>query len=169
MDDQNQVPTNETSNEVPAKDIPKKPVTKKKSKVGLIIGIVVAVLLVIGLLIGWGVMTVMNTANAPAKTSSELISDIQTNKSTEAYNLLSNETKSNVTQEEFSQLVNQIGPILNGTPKTVNKQIQTNNGKTTATVTYEIAGSDNKTYTIKVDLAKNDGVWQVVEFNSTEK
>ena len=169
MDDLNKVPTNASNTEVPAKDSPKTPAPKKKSKVGLIIGLVVAVLLIIGLLIGWGVMTVINSANAPAKTSSELIGDIQVNKTSAAYNLLSDEAKSTISEDEFDKLIGKIGPVLNGEPKKISSQVNTDNGKTTAVVTYEIKGSDNNTYLFTVTLVKNNDTWQIQEFESKVK
>lgn len=138
------------------------PAPKNKSKLGLVIGIIVAVFIVLSIAGGWVFMKVLNTTNAPEKVSNSLISAIQANKASDGYALLSTKTINVVSSEQFANYVSKAGPILNGKPKVTNKQIKTNNGSSIATITYEIKGSDGKTYTVVANLIKEGSTWKIV-------
>lgn len=142
---------------------------KKKSKLGLVIVIIVAVFIVLSIAGGWVFMKVLNTANAPEKVSNSLISDVQTNKASEGYALLSTKTIKDVSSEQFANYVSKAGPVLSGKPKVTNKQMQTNNGSNTAAITYEIKGSDGQTYTVVANLIKEGSTWKVVSLNIKKK
>ena len=134
----------------------------KKKKIWLIVGAIVAVFIVL-------VLITNAATSAPVKVSNELVSDIQAKNSTGAYGLLSSGAQKVVPADQFKQVVDQIGPILSGTPKMISKEIKGETGSAaTAKVVYEIKGSDNVTYKITVNLTKDNGQWKVLNFDSSK-
>ena len=102
--------------------------------------------------------------------SDAFISNVQNLKAPEAYALFTKQAADTVTPEDFKTIVDRVGPILNGTPKNVGKQIGTDASTgAQSTVTYEIAGSDNLTYLLTITLAKEDGAWKILSFESKQK
>ena len=134
-----------------------------KKKIWVIGGAVIAIIIVL--------VIIVNTAtSAPVKISNQLVSDIQAKNATGAYSLLSSEAQKVVPADQFNQTVDQIGPILSGTPKMISKEISGQTGSAaTAKVVYEIKGSDGATYVITVNLTKENGQWKVLNFDSSKK
>lgn len=141
----------------------KKQKWSKKKKIWTIVGAIVAIIIAL-------VIIVNVATSAPVKISNELIADIQAKNATGAYSLLSNDAQKVVSADQFNQVVNQIGPILTGTPKMISKEIKGETGSAaTAKVVYEIKGNDNTTYVITVNLIKDSGQWKVLNFDSSKK
>ena len=134
-----------------------------KKKIWVIGGAVIAIIIAL--------VIIVNTAtSAPVKISNQLVSDIQAKNATGAYSLLSSEAQKVVPVDQFNQTVDQIGPILSGTPKMISKEISGQTGSAaTAKVVYEIKGSDGVTYKITVNLTKENGQWKVLNFDSSKK
>lgn len=141
----------------------KKQKWSKKKKIWVIVGSIVAVFIVL--------LIVTNVATSgPAKVSNELISDIQAKNAAGAYSLLSSDAQKVVPADQFNQVVDQIGPVLSGTPKITSKEVSGQTGSAaTAKVVYEINGSDGATYVITVNLTKDNGQWKVLNFDSSKK
>ena len=116
------------------------------------------------------ILIIANIAtNAPLKISDEFISDIQNDKATAAYDLMSTDAKTTITASEFTKTVDKISPYLTGEPNLQSKEANTSTESgTTAKIVYEIKGSD-ATYTITVSLVENNGKWQVQTFESKLK
>jgi hypothetical protein len=141
--------------------------TKKQKKddswkkiVLVIVAGVVVLMLVAALLVN-------NVTKEPVKVSNAMIADIQAKDGAGAYVLFSSDAQKVIPKDQFNQLVNQIGPILNGSPKITDKEVNGHTGQpATAKVVYEIKGSDNQTYSITVNLTKENGAWKVVNFDS---
>lgn len=133
-----------------------------KKKVVVISGIVVAIFIIL-------VIVTNSATSAPVKVSNELISDIQAKNATGAYSLLSSGAKTVVPADQFKQVIDQIGPILSGTPKMISKEISGQTGSAaTAKVVYKIDGSDGATYTLTVNLTKDNGEWKILNFDSNK-
>ena len=135
-----------------------------KKKIWVIGGAVIAIIIAL--------VIIVNTAtSAPVKISNQLVSDIQAKNATGAYSLLSSEAQKVVPPvDQFNQTVDQIGPILSGTPKMISKEVSGQTGSAaTAKVVYEIKGSDGATYVITVNLTKENGQWKVLNFDSSKK
>ena len=134
-----------------------------KKKIWVIGGVIVAIIIAL-------VIIVNVATSAPVKVSNELVSDIQAKNATGAYSLLSKEAQKVTSANQFNQVVDQIGPILSGTPKMISKEVRGETGSAaTAKVVYEIKGSDGATYKITVNLTKEDGQWKVLNFESSKK
>src|SRR3989338_7738093 len=134
-----------------------------KKKIWVIGGAVIAIIIVL-------VIIVNAATSAPVKISNQLVSDIQAKNATGAYSLLSSEARKVVPADQFNQTVDQIGPILSGTPKIISKEVSGQTGSAaTAKVVYEIKGSDGATYVITVNLTKENGQWKVLNFDSSKK
>ncbi|QQS18160.1 DUF4864 domain-containing protein [Candidatus Saccharibacteria bacterium] len=113
-------------------------------------------------------MIFANQATQGAVTASnKFINAMQAKDSGQAYGLFSKEAKETVTSEEFDAMVQRIAPILNTEEKMKDKSVTSETGKaTTGKVVYEIKGSDAKTYTLTVNLVKQDDNWKVQNFES---
>ncbi|MBI3984111.1 hypothetical protein HY346_02315 [Candidatus Microgenomates bacterium] len=110
----------------------------------------------------------VNTATSEAvKVSNKFLDNIQAGAAPAAYELFSTEAKAQVTANDFTGLVGQIGPILNTQEKTTGKEIAGEAGQAaTAKVTYEITGTDGRNYELVVNLIKANEVWRVLNFDS---
>lgn len=110
------------------------------------------------------------TSSGAAKVSDQFINYVQTQKSAEAYVLLAKEAAATVTEAQFKDIVDRISPILSGKPRTTGKQIGADAASgSEATISYEIDGTDDLTYNVSVRLAKVDGEWKVLSFDSKRK
>ncbi len=156
MDDQNKPKQTEISTV-------KKQKWSKKKKIWVIGGAIIAIIIAL-------VIVVNVATSAPVKVSNELVSDIQAKNATGAYSLLSKDAQKVVSTDQFNQVVNQISPILTGTPKMISKEVKGETGSAaTAKVIYEIKGNDGNTYEITVNLIKDNGQWKVLNFDSSKK
>lgn len=134
-----------------------------KKKVIVISAIVIAIIIVI-------TVTANTATQAPLKVSDQLVNNIQAKNSTAAYSLLSSEAKKIVNQDDFTTVVNQIGPILNSQEKVTSKEISGETGKAAAAkIVYEIKGSDGATYALIVNLTKENDEWKILNFDSSKK
>lgn len=139
----------------------------KKRSVKKIIGYVVLAFVVVIV----GVTLLANSATKePVKLSNQFLNAIQAGNASEAYGLFSTAAKAAVPADQFDGVVAQAGPILNTEEKMTNKSVKTETGSaSTAEVTYEIKGTDGKTYDITVSLIKEGDVWKVQNFNSEKR
>ena len=144
--------------------------TKKKSSSKILIIAICTIAVLMTLAISTLFYTIKNTTSAPVNVSKQLINDIQSKNSNDAYNLLSPAAQSTISSNDFTQVVNRIGPILNGTPKLQSKEVSAKkeDGQT-AKVVYQIIGSDNLTYNLTITLVKSNGTWQVQNFDSKQQ
>lgn len=143
-------------------NLPKQKLSKKK-KIIIIVGAIIA--FIVGLVIFAFVAT-----DAPVNISNKLIANIQAQDATAAYALLSSDAQDVTDSQDFAAAVDQIGPILDGKPKLVSRAIAAETGNhNTATVVYNIAGSDGLDYKFTVKLTENDGKWEVDSFESDKQ
>lgn len=130
----------------------------QKIVAGVVIAIVALVLLV-------------NVATSGAvKVSNQFISDIQNRRADAAYSLMSKEATAATPKDQFAAVVDRIGPLLNTETNMTSKEVKGETGSSaTSKVTYEIKGTDGITYTVTVNLVKEDGAWKVLNFESDKK
>ncbi len=131
-----------------------------KKKLSIIFGTIIVFII--------GIIIFANfTTSAPLKVSDEFIAAIQDEDSVSAYKLMSTATKKVTNEQDFSDLVDRVGPVLSGKPELQSKEINSKSGSSnSAIVIYKIAGSDNVTYLITINLVEIDGKWQIQEFIS---
>ena len=140
-----------------------KPTVTKKKSIGKIIGIIIGSIIAV---IATLVIIIFVSTDAPIKVSDEFLNDIQTGKSTAAYNLMSDEAKNATDSATFDAVVKRIAPILTGKPNLISREISAKTGvPTTATVVYEIQGTDAK-YNMTITLQENNGKWQVLKLDN---
>jgi hypothetical protein len=138
----------------------KKSVTKKKMPTWqkVLIGVVAFFVIVFG-------VAIMAT-DAPAQVSDKFVNNILGNNSELAYDMLTDDTKTTITDSEFADVVSRMSSVLAETATQQERSVDTQNGVTTATVTYSIVGSDG-TYTMVVNLLQDNGVWKVQNFDNS--
>jgi hypothetical protein len=137
---------------------------KKKRSVKKIIGIVVLAL--VGLVVV-STLFVNSATKAPLAVSDLFLNSVQAGDAGLAYELFSSEAKTTISLDELQSVVNQIGPILATTEKVTSKEIGGETGSAaTSQITYEIKGTDGKTYTVIVNLMKENDIWRVLNFDS---
>jgi hypothetical protein len=137
---------------------------KKKRSVKKIIGIVVLAL--VGLVVV-STLFVNSATKAPLAVSDLFLNSVQAGDAGLAYELFSSEAKTTISLGELQSVVNQIGPILSTTEKVTSKEIGGETGSAaTSQITYEIIGTDGKTYTVIVNLMKENDMWRVLNFDS---
>lgn len=141
-----------------------KPEAKKKwslkKKLSVIFGVVAAVIIAV-------VIIITVTTNAPVRVANSFLSYVQNSNGLAAYALFSSGAKEAVDQAEFTEVIDQVGPILAGKPDMQSKSIHGETGSAaTAEVVYTIAATDSKTYTITINLVNENGEWKVEEFDS---
>ena len=134
-----------------------------KKKLVVIGGIFVGIIIVL-------VILVSVATSAPVKVSNDFISDMQTNNPNAGYGLMSKDAQGATSQADFTTAINRVSPILNGKSKMISKEVKGETGSAaTAKVVYEIKGSDNITYTLTINLTKENGQWKVLNFESVKK
>ncbi len=118
-----------------------------------------------------GIVLIANVATKEAtKVSNELVSYIQDKNATAAYGLMSKEAKEATSASELSTIIDRIGPVLTGKPKTKSKEVSAETGRSsTAKVVYEIKGTDGLVYDLTVNLIKEDGSWKVLNFETVKQ
>ena len=143
------------------------PMPKKKRSVRKIIGIVLAAFVVVIV----GVTVFVNSATkAPLAVSDQFLNAMQAGDASTAYNLFSAAAKTTVTPDQFTAIVEQVGPILNAQEKVTNKKVNGQTGSAaTSEITYEVKGTDGKTYSVIVNLVKDGEAWKVLNFDSKLK
>jgi len=140
------------------------PAKKSKKKLFIKIAVVVVILAVVLVLV------VNGTTSGAVTVSNKFVKSIQAEDPSTAYNLFSNEAKNVVSESAFKEAVDQPGKILKGQAKMTGKEVEGKTGSAaTSKITYDIDGNDGKTYTITVNLTKEDGEWKVLNFDSTTK
>lgn len=136
--------------------------TKKKLLIKIAVGAVIAIVLL--------VLIVNATTSGAVKVSNTFVKSIQAENAGPAYELFSKEAKNVVSESDFKEAVDQAGKILKGKAKMTSKEVLGETGSAaTSKITYDIDGNDGKTYTITVNLTKEDGQWKVLNFDSTTK
>ena len=143
-----------------------KPAKKKwslKKKILVIVGVVVLVFIAL--------FTVINVAtDAPLKVSTEFVSNIQSGDASKAYGLMSADAQTATSSQDFAAMVDTMSPILTGELKNTSKEVKAETGAVpSATIVYEVEGSDDFTHVLTVNLQQNDGEWQVLNFESVKK
>jgi len=140
----------------------KKPANLKKI-IAISAAVVVALIVIV-------VVLLILVTSGPKKVADSLVKDIQTKNAAAAYNLFAAEAKTQMPQDQFKQIVDQIGPILNGKPQNQSSETSGEAGSAaTATVVYLIKGKDGNTYKFTVNLTKENGGWKVLNFTSTKQ
>lgn len=142
----------------------------KSAKKGMSLKAIIAIVVVILVGLGVSIFLFINSAtSAPLKASNQLISYIQTKNASGAYSMFSSAAKVDVTQDKVTAVVDQIAPILTGTPKVQSKEVNSESGSNaTAKIVYKIKGTD-ATYNVTVDLVKENGEWKVKIFDSKQE
>lgn len=104
------------------------------------------------------------------KVSNEFLKDMQNKNADGAYSLLTKDAAAATDKDQFTKVVDQVGPILNTKAKMTSKEASGETGKAgTGKVVYEIKGTNGVTYNVTVNLQKEDGNWKVLNFESTQK
>jgi len=153
------VTPNKTATASPASPAKK---STKKLFIKIAIGVVIAIVLL--------VLIVNATTSGAVKVSNTFVKSIQAENPGPAYALFSKEAKNVVSESDFNDAVSQVGKILKGEAKMTSKEVLGETGSAaTSKITYEIKGTDDKTYEIIVNLTKEDGQWKVLNFDSTTK
>ena len=160
MDEQNKLQNSSATTEP---EVGKKNKWSLKKK--LLVGLSSVAIVIVGLVL------VVNAATGPAvKVSNQLVAYIQAEDANGAYSLLSSDARDATDKQEFTAVIEQIGPILTGKPDMQSKEIFAETGKaSTAKVVYDIKGSDSITYSFTVNLIKEGEDWKVLNFESTKK
>lgn len=158
MDDNNNGPKAEEKTD--------KQVVKNKRKLPLWQKIVAGAIVVFVIL-----FVVVNLATSSvAKAGNEFLKDVQNKNVDAAYSLLTKDAMAATGKDQFTKVVNQAGPILNTKANMTSKEISGETGKAgTGKITYEIKGTDGITYTVTINLQKEDGKWKILGFESTQK
>jgi len=156
-------PVKEAETQAPAKKTAKstKPTNVKKI-ILIVVGIIVGIIILI-------IAIAMLATSGPRKISDSFINNIQTKNASAGYAELSTSAQTNVTQQEFKDVVEQIGPVLSGKPSNESSESETKNGKTSGKVVYTIKGSDGNTYKITITLVKQTDGWKVELFDSKKQ
>lgn len=128
------------------------------------------VVAIVGALIIVLIVVAYSATSGVAKVSNEFLKDLQSTNADGAYSLFSKEAVAATDKTAFKDTVDKAGPILNTKAKMTGREVKGETGQAgTGKVTYEIAGTDNNTYTVTINLVKEDGKWKVVNFESTLK
>lgn len=143
-----------------------KTATKSKKRFPLWQKIVAAAVVVFVIL-----FIVINLATSGVvKVSNEFLKDMQNKNAEGAYSLLTKEAAAATDKTQFAKIVDQAGPILNTKAKMTSKEVSGETGQAgSGKVTYEIKGTDGVTYTVTINLQKQDGKWMVLNFESKKK
>lgn len=137
---------------------------KKKRSTKKIIGI--AILAIAGLVVV-STFFVNSATKAPLAVSDLFLNSVQAGDAGLAYELFSSEAKTTISLDELQSVVTQVGPILASAEKVTDKKINGETGSAaTSQITYEIKGTDAKTYTVIVNLIKENEIWRVLNFDS---
>jgi len=148
----------------PIAPIPAQPVMPaKKSKKGLIIGIVVLLLVVIGVI---GVSTALKVTSGPAAVSDAYVTDLKAGNFSAAETLESPTMKQSATADQVAAAWKDTG-FPNTTFKAVDKLVQTQSGKEYSDIVYKFDGVNNSVF-LHVRLVNNSGTWQVLNFKTTD-
>jgi hypothetical protein len=139
---------------------------KKRSwkKILGIIAITIVVLFV-------GATFFVNSATkAPVAVANHFLNSMQAGNAAAADSLFSTEVQAAVPVAQFDSIVSQVGPILNSSEKITSRKINGVTGSAaTSEITYEIKGTDGKTYVLIVNLTKVNNDWKVLNFDSKAK
>lgn len=137
---------------------------KKKRSAKKIIGIVI---LAIAGLVVVSTLFVNSATKAPLAVSDLFLNSVQAGDAGLAYELFSSEAKTTISLDQLQSVVTQVGPILATDEKVTGKKINGETGSAaTSQITYEIKGTDAKTYTVIVNLVKENEIWRVLNFDS---
>jgi len=144
-----------------------KPKTKDSMNIKKLILISVGVLIALVVLL----LVVVNSATrGEVKVSNEFLNAVQARQTSVAFGLFSSDAQKATPQDKLGSAIDQIGPILNTQEKMVSKEVNSQSGSSsTGKVVYEIKGTDGVTYTITVELVKENGSWKVTTFDSKRK
>ena len=108
--------------------------------------------------------------DAPLKLGDQFITDIKGNNASSAYDLMSSEAQAATSSQEFATIVDQLGPILTGSPKNISRDVSAETGSNpSAKLIYEVEGSDNFTHILTINLVQVNGNWRVLNFQSIKK
>lgn len=145
-----------------AKPVKTKKAWSKNQKIATIIGAVV--IFIIGL-----IAIIFTATSAPLQASNKLIENIQKGNANAAYSLMSKDVQNVVSYDDFKSAVDQIGPILQGTPKLENREAGVETGTSpTAKMVYRISGTDDVDYRFTVNLVEENKEWKVLNFESNK-
>jgi hypothetical protein len=149
----------------PAAAAPPPPIPKKRFPTWLkvIIGIVVAfIVLIIAIIIIVG-----QTTKGAAKVSDQFMTDVQSNKPAEAYQLASPDFRDATDQDKLTSIINSVSPALQGKYSIVGRAISKNKAGSFAVIAYKIDTSKGTKYARVTLKQQSDGTWQVETFQSS--
>ena len=127
--------------------------------IGVIITFIVALTVIVNI-----------STTAPLRLSDELIANIQANKATAAYNLLSDDVKPTIDTGDFATIIEQLSSTLTGDPEVKTKEIGNgSSASNSAKIVYKITGSDNSTYNFTVNLTEKNNNWKVLNFEKIKE
>ncbi len=128
---------------------------------GVVAGLVGLIALVL-------ILATVATSGA-STTSDEFVDHLLGNDAPAAYAMFSSEAKTQVPEDQFAALVEQMSSVLDDTAKQTSKSVEgsTDDGST-GVVAYEIDSTDG-TYVLTVNLVKEDGDWRVLNFDNSRK
>jgi len=134
-----------------------------KKKIVVFAGIAVAFIATI-------LVVALVATDAPLKISDQFIADIKDNNASDAYDLMSSEAQAATSSQDFATIVDQLGPILTGSPKNISREASAETGSNpSAKIVYEVEGSDSYTHVLTISLVQIDGNWKILNFESSKK
>jgi lipopolysaccharide export LptBFGC system permease protein LptF len=169
MAETDSAPTEKAEVKAPANNKETKSKQKSSSPLKIVLIVLGAVFGVIALIFVLIVVIAVFATPASRKASDSFINNIQTKNSSAGYAELSSAAQTTVTQEQFKQVVEQIGPILSAKPVYVSSTVTKENGTEKAVIKYTIKGTDEITYNVTITLMKQDDTWKVEVFDSQKQ
>jgi len=129
---------------------------------------IASVVVVIIILFFVGIFVFVNEATkAPEKVSNEWVADIQTDNSSAAYSLTTSAFRNSTSQEELAEIIGSVSPALQGKTNVIGKAVNSASGQPEEAIIVYTVSTSNGTKYIRVVLYKNNNVWQVQNFRSS--
>jgi len=148
-----------------APQLPDEPVPKKKAPKALkiVLGIVGLLILLGGVLVGVLFFVITQATAAPLKVSNSFVDAVQGGDSVAAYALTTDNFQKAATPERISALVESTKAQIKGDEKVTGQVVSTDNGTSSAAVTYAVNAQGKDVY-MRVILKKDGDTWKVNNF-----
>jgi len=105
-----------------------------------------------------------------SKTGDQLISDLQATNCSAIWDQTSSNFRSVTGEDQWTSICETLAPILQGTPDKQGVSASAGTDQDTLSeVKYNIDGTDNVTYTVTLQLIKEDGSWKLNSLDSSVK
>ncbi|HSX05709.1 MAG TPA: hypothetical protein VLF69_04530 [Candidatus Saccharimonadales bacterium] len=138
--------------------------TKKRIPTWLKVVGIIAVIFIVAIIVA--VIVATTATKAPQKISDQFVNDLQSSNSSAAYALTSKTFQQATTEEQLDNIIQRVGPVLQGQEKVTGRAIEKSAGMPeTAVLVYTVKTSNGNKY-IRTELQKSGGVWQVINFRS---